>query len=65
MLVPSPTASEGQSHTLNPDHPDFRTHIVKLWGALHPLDQLVFGVGGKVGSLHLLSLYCIPATFPS
>lgn len=36
---PQVTASEGQSHTLNLGHPDFRTCIVKLCGALPSLDQ--------------------------
>lgn len=59
---PQVTQPEGQSHTLNPDHPDFRTHIVKLCGALR-LGWCLVSVG-KEGSLYLLSIYCTPATFP-
>lgn len=36
---PQVAASGGQSHTLNLGHLDFRTRIVKLCGALPPLDQ--------------------------
>lgn len=46
-LAPSHTAGEGQSHNLNPDHPDSRTHTAKLCGALYPQTRLVFGAGGE------------------